>query len=119
MAITATRSTTVTFTEGTTQTFAQTFAAAANAASPGDSDIVTLAAGFNLITPPTGGATPKGVTIIPPAGNVATLTLKGVTGDTGVLLHPTDPTSLALGSPTATFGLTASAEIAGVRLVWT
>lgn len=96
-----------------------TYSAAENTATPGDIDLVTLAIGFNEITPPTGGSTPKGVTIIPPAGNLTAITLKGVTGDTGIALHLTDPTSIGLGSPTATFGLTAAAEITGVQLIWT
>lgn len=94
------------------------FAAAQNSDSPGKIDIVTLALGNNTITPPSGGTTPKGVTIIPPAANTNTITLKGINGDTGVVLHVTDPTSIGLNSPTDTFVLTASAEIEGVRLVW-
>lgn len=92
--------------------------AAANAASPGKSDLVSLNTGNNTITPPTGGSTPVAVTITPPAGNLNTITLKGVAGDTGVVLHLTDPTSIALNSPTATFVLTASANVIGVRLDW-
>lgn len=94
------------------------FAAASNSASPGKVDVVTLAIGANTITPPSGGTTPKSVTIIPPAANTATITLKGISGDTGVVLHLTDPTSIGLNSATTTFVLTASAEIVGVRLVW-
>lgn len=94
------------------------FAAASNSASPGQLSIVSLISGANTITPPTGGSTPKSVTIIPPSGNTVTLTLKGVTGDTGVVLHLTDPTSIGLNSPTATFVLTASGALAGLRLVW-
>jgi len=97
----------------------QAHEAAANTDSPADNDLVTLTSGFNLLTPPTGGSTPTGVTIIPPVGNVESITLKGITGDTGVLLHPTDPSSFGLGSPTGTFGLTVSDDIEGVRIVWT
>lgn len=99
--------------------FNQSFSAAANSSSPSQSDLVTLASGANTITPPAGGSSPKAVTIIPPAGNVVTITLKGVTGDTGVLLHPTDPTTIALGSTSATFVLTTSAILTGLRLIWT
>jgi hypothetical protein len=82
-------------------------------------EIKILASGANTITPPA-GSTPVSVTIVPPAGNVITITLKGVTGDTGILLHPTDPTTIALGSPTATFVLTAGSLFAsGVRFYWT
>lgn len=95
------------------------FSAAVNSASPGVVNIVTLAIGANTITPPAGGTTPKALTIVPPSGNTSTITLKGVTGDTGVVLHSTDPTSIGLNSPTATLVLTASAEIIGVQLIWT
>lgn len=97
----------------------QTFAAAENTSAPGQADIVTLASGANTITVPTGGSTPTGVTIIPPVGNTQSITLKGVTGDTGVRLHDTDPTSLGLDSSVTSFCLTAGAQIIGVRLVWT
>ncbi len=116
MAVTAQRSITVSFTGDVSA--ANTFSAANNIASPGQIEIKTLASGANTITPPSGGSTPKSVTIIPPTGNTNTITLKGVTGDTGVVLHLTDPTTIALNSPTATFCLTASAETVGVRLVW-
>ena len=95
------------------------FSAAVNSSSPGGlSAPVTLANGANTITVPTGGTTPTAVTIIPPAGNVNLITLKGVSGDTGVKLHLTDPTSIALDSSVATFVLNAAAQIVGVRLVW-
>ncbi len=116
MATTSARAIWVAFTE--TLPWKATLRAAANADSPSQSELRTLALGFNLITPPV-GAVPTGVTFQAPAGNVATITLKGVTGDTGFLLHPTDPTSLGLGAPAGTFGLTVSAEITDVRFVWT
>lgn len=116
MAITGARSVSVNFTGDITLNF--TASAASNTVSPGMIEIRTLASGANTITPPTGGTTPKAVTIIPPDGETATITLKGVTGDTGVVLHKTDPTTIALNSPTTTFVLTASAVITGVRLVW-
>lgn len=94
------------------------FDAATNSASPGQLQVLNLILGANTITPPA-GATPKGCTIVPPSTNTATLTLKGVAGDTGVVLHATDPSSLALNSPTATFVLTASAAVTALRLIWT
>ena len=117
MAVAATRSIAINFTGDIVG--GNSFDAASNAASPAQMEVRTLAIGANTITPPAGGTTPKAVTIVPPSGNTATITLKGVTGDTGVVLHLTDPTSIALNSPTATFVLTLSAEIAGVRLIWT
>lgn len=96
----------------------QTFPTTANASGSGESDVRTLASGFNAITVPTGGTVPKGVIIIPPAGNATAITLKGVTGDTGLRLHDTDPTYLALHSGVSSIGLTAGAEITGVRFLW-
>ena len=96
----------------------QSFSAAANAAAPGNVETKTLASGNNTITPPAGGTTPVQVLIIPPAGNTATLTLKGVNGDTGVVLHKTNPSLISLNSPTATFVITTSAIITGVKFIW-
>jgi hypothetical protein len=117
MAITSNVAISITLTQD--RTYNQSFSAAANTASPGQLDLVTWTATFNLLTPPTGGATPKRLTIIPPAGNTQSMTLKGVTGDTGFALHLTDPTSIGLGSPTGTFGVTAGGTITGVGLLWT
>lgn len=116
MAVTSSRSIQVVFSQDVVAT--NTFSAANNTSSPGAVEIKTLAAGANTITPPAGGTTAKACTIIPPAGNTQSITLKGVTGDTGVALHKTDPSSIGLDSSSATFVLTAGAEIAGVRLVW-
>lgn len=92
--------------------------AAANASSPAVLELKTLAAGANTITVPTAGKVPTAVTIVPPADNTQSVTLKGVTGDTGVRLHDTDPTSIALDDGVVSFCLTAGAEIVGVRLYW-
>ena len=117
MATTSARTVGITLTGDTT--YAQSFSAASNTASPGQSDLVTWTAIFNTITPPAGGSTPKALTIVPPSGNTQSMTLKGVTGDTGILLHLTDPTTIALGSAVATFGVTAGGTVTGVRLIWT
>lgn len=117
MATTAQRSVTIQFTGDISA--ANTFAAANNGSSPGQIEIRSLASGANTITPPSGGTTPRAVTIIPPAGNLNLITLKGIAGDTGVVLHLTDPTTIALNSPVTTFVLNAAAIIDGVRLVWT
>ena len=54
---------------------------------------IALAVGDNAIPIPAGATA---VVITPPVGNAASLRLKGVTGDTGVLIHKTNPTALAL-----------------------
>lgn len=58
-----------------------------------------------------GSATIKGVWIIPLNG-AGTVTLKGVTGDTGLPIHATEPTFLRLASVTASnFGIATSADV--------
>lgn len=116
MSVAATRVTTIVYTGDTAGT--ETISAASNAASPGSIEIKTLASGANTITVPTGGSTPTACTILPPAGNIQTIILKGVTGDTGVGLHLTDPFTVSLASTTATFVLTAGGTITGIRLYW-
>lgn len=116
MAVAATRSTTITYTGDVTGT--ETLSAASNAASPGSIEIKTLASGLNTITVPTGGATVVACTVVPPTGNTTSITLKGVTGDTGIRIHNTDPTTVAIDSSVLTFVLTTGGIITGVRLYW-
>lgn len=93
--------------------------AAANPASPGIMNIVDLSSGANTITVPTAGdSVPTAVTIKPPVGNEESIILKGITGDTGVRLHDTDPTTIALDDSVTSFVITAGAAIEGVRLYW-
>ncbi len=116
MAVGASRVTTITFTGDVTGV--QTVAAAANVASPGQMDIVSLTTGANTITAPTGGSTPKCVTIVPPPGNTQALTLKGITGDTGVPLHLTDPSSVSLAGAFTSLVINAAGPVVGMRLIW-
>jgi hypothetical protein len=116
MSVASNRSTTITLTGDVTGT--ETISAAQNSASPGQIQIVTLASGANTITAPTGGSTPTACTILPPSGNAVSITLKGVTGDTGIRLHNTDPSTIAVDSSVSTFVLTAGNTITGVRLYW-
>lgn len=113
MAIAAARSVIYSF-SGDITVPANTVAAASNASSPGEIEPRALASGFNSITVPTGA---KAVTIIPPAANTVTLTLKGITGDTGIGIHLTDPTSIGLAAATSAIGITTSGTVT-VRLVW-
>lgn len=92
-----------------------TYSAADNAASPGMVQNIALISGANIITPPAGT---KAVTIIPPTANTSVLRLKGISGDTGIVLHLTDPSSISLDiSLTSTFCITASLAVT-VRFVW-
>jgi hypothetical protein len=66
------------------------------------------AATFAAVTFPAlvGSSVIKGVWICPPSANTGAITLKGVTGDTGIPIHKTEPTFLRLASVTASnFGI--------------
>jgi hypothetical protein len=110
------RTQTITLTGDVTAT--QSVSALMNPASPGVNELKSLVTGPNAINVPTGGATAVAVTIVPPAGNTVAMTLQGVGGDAGILLHPTDPSTLALGATVSTFVITAAGPITGVRFIW-
>lgn len=58
------------------------------------------------------------IIVVPPAGNTNPMTLKGVTGDTGVPLNPNGIAVLAVPSGGApTWGITATSAIVGVRFI--
>lgn len=116
MSITSTRVTTTVFTGDVSATYVAQ--AASNTNSPGTSYLTSLTTGNNTITPPTGGSVPNSVTITPPAGNTQTITLKGVSGDTGISLHKTNPCTITLFDPTSTFVLVAGGAITGMRFTW-
>src|SRR4030095_1957930 len=71
-----------------------------NEDSPAEVEFIDLSSGANTITAPDGAVA---VTIIPPAGNLILITLKGITGDTGIPLHKTDPTSIGIDTTLSTF----------------
>ena len=117
MAVTSSRVVEVQFSGDVSSSITQS--ALDNAVSPGELVVQTLAIGPNTITAPVvSGLVVTGLTIIPPAGNVLLITLKGVAGDTGVKLHDTDPTSIGLDEDFVSLVLNAEAQIVGVRLIW-
>lgn len=116
MSVTSTRFTQITFTEDVTGT--EKIVAASNTSSAGSITRHTLAAGANTITVPTSGAVPTCATIIPPEANTQSITLKGVTGDTGIRIHNTDHTALAIDSSATTFCLTAAGTVTGLLIIW-
>lgn len=74
----------------------------------------TPATGANTVTVPT---TATAVIIVPATSNTATLTIKGVTGDTGVAISKVNPTVLSFdATPPASFVLTAGAGAANVEV---
>jgi len=96
-------------------TYGQQFDAAANTLSPASNEIKDLASGANTIDVPSDAT---GVTLIPPTGNAVAITLKGISGDTGIALHLTNPTFISLGSSVTSFVLTTGDVIDGFRLIW-
>lgn len=94
------------------------FNAAENTNAPGEIDVVALSTGANTIAVPSNA---KGVTIIPIAGNTTALTLKGVSGDTGIALHLTDPSSFGI-NPATTTSFVIAASTTGpatsCRIIW-
>ncbi|HLK55044.1 MAG TPA: hypothetical protein VKU00_00680 [Chthonomonadaceae bacterium] len=70
--------------------------------SPSDQTVQAFTGGtFASVTVP---ANTTGVFIVPQAGNTGAITLKGVTGDTGVALNKTQPSFIALDAGAA-FGI--------------
>ena len=88
--------------------------------SPAMTSVIALASGANTITPPdVDGFTLHGLVIVPPDGNIVELTLKGVSGDTGIALSSSRVTILSFGAtPPATLVLTAGSAVDGFRLIW-
>jgi hypothetical protein len=78
--------------------------------------VVGLTSGFNGLSVPVGT---KLIVVIPPTDNTATLTVKGVTGDTGFKILMTEPTILTWGgSPGDTLGITASAVVTTLKVLY-
>lgn len=117
MSVTSSRNVQISFSGDITTRVIQS--ALDNTVSPSQADIQTLALGANTITAPVvSGIVVTALTIIPPAANTSLITLKGVAGDTGIALHKTDPTTIALDTTFVSLVLNAAASIVGVRLIW-
>lgn len=70
--------------------------------------------GFTALVPPTGAVA---ALIIPPTANTNGITLKGVTGDTGIAISKTAPTLLGLFSA-ANFGLTIATGATVITIIY-
>lgn len=75
-----------------------------------------LSSGFNSITVPTSYHV-DGFTLFPPSGNTTSITLKGITGDTGIRLHNTMASQIAINSSVTAIGITTGAAVT-VRIAW-
>lgn len=90
-----------------------------NTDSPAVIQLINLTSGATTVAIPISGtAKPRSVTIVPPALNTTELTLKGVSGDTGVILHLTDPTTVSLSTAPSSFVIAAGGNLTGLRLIW-
>jgi len=76
-----------------------------------------LSSGFNAV--PVLNVNVRIWILIPPQGNTQTITLKGITGDTGIACNPNGPIVLTFPNSAAptTVGVTAGAAIAGCQLI--
>lgn len=94
--------------------------AADNTAGVGVIERYDLADGDNDIRVPSfNDAAATACTIVPLGNNASALILKGASGDTGIRLHNTDPTTIAVHSTQELFILNTPAESAiVVRLFW-
>jgi hypothetical protein len=80
------------------------------------SSVFNLASGANTITVPDKASL---VIIVPPVTNIATLILKGVSGDVGIALDANAPTVFSREAGTSTsFVLTAGAAVAGLKVLF-
>lgn len=118
MSVTAVRVTTIVFT-GDVQA-SNSLSAASNSTSPGSITVHALTTNTNTITVPTvTGIATKSATIVPPAANTNSITLKGTTADTGMAISKTDPTTIAFETAPSQFFLNAGGVIDGLRIFWT
>lgn len=92
-----------------------------NANSPAEVQVLALTSGANTInaTNCPAIATAGGVWLIPPSGNGQTITLKGISADTGIALNLTAPTFLPFPlTPPTSFIITTNGAISGFKLAW-
>lgn len=93
-----------------------------NPQSPCTVQAISLISGANTISATNcpAIATAAGLFILPPPGNGTTLTLKGVTGDTGIPIAFTGaPTFISFANPPPTsFVITANSTLTNLLLAW-
>lgn len=89
--------------------------------SPAYNQLVSLVDGADteITVPDITDFDTHGVMIIPPNGNVAEITLKGVALDTGIALSATKSSSIFFGvTPPASIFLNSDGDVDGLRLIW-
>jgi len=112
MSVTSDRSVTINWSQDVT--YQQTFEAVTSTTGPGWNQLVSVTTGLVITIPSNAVA----VTIIPPVANTTALTIKGVTGDTGIGIGASDPSSFALSTTQTTLVLAAASTTSGVRVIF-
>lgn len=84
-----------------------------------DVTVTTASATFQALTALAPGITAntRFIVLIPPVGNSTAITLKGVTGDTGIPLNPNGVAVVTPTSSVATWGITTASAITGLRII--
>lgn len=117
MAKTATTSISVLVTgDGVNESFIPPTAPLVNAAAPAGGPLsVALASGDNTLTVPPGA---QGFIFVPPSSSVVAKKLKGIGGDTGFSLSPTNPSVIMLVAGASTVLINAgSAETVSIHWI--
>lgn len=89
--------------------------------SPASNQMVSLLGltDNEIEVPDMDGFDTHGVMIVPPDGNINEITLKGIAGDTGVVLSATKQSLINFGvAPPASIFLYSGGSINGLRLIW-
>lgn len=92
-----------------------------NGNSPCSVQLLNLTSGVNTINATSCPDLPNcgGVWLIPPIGNATTVSLKGISADTGIALSLTIPAFLPFTvTPPSSFVLTTGGAITGYKLAW-
>src|SRR5580700_3494287 len=96
-------------------TLGQTFYDPTNPSSPGQEQVLALSSGNNTVSVPTGAQSVTLVKTVNGVTNTATLTFKGVNGDTGYALSPTVTDKISVSG--SSFVINASASTS-IRAFW-
>lgn len=92
-----------------------------NSNSPAVVQAINLISGANTInaTNCPALANAGGLILIPPTNNTQSITLKGASGDTGIVLSKVAPTTLTFDvTPPTSFVLTTGGGITGMKFAW-
>lgn len=95
--------------------YQQSFSSETSVDASGQNQIIELTTGNNTITVPDDAIS---ATIVKPSDNEVVLKLKGVSGDTGILLSLTDPDSISLNGSVTSFVINVASAVT-LRFIFT